>query len=135
VAAAPLAPPLARSTLHTDAPPHLPPSLLALTHPRQRYFGAAIGKGARAAKTEIEKLKFANRTCAEALPLVAKILLGVHDSLKDKPMVVELGWVCAESGGKYQQVPKARLDAAVAAAKALIEAEEAADDEDEVAME
>ena len=67
---------------------------------------------------------------------MAKILLGVHDSLKDKPMVVELGWVCAESGGKYQQVPKARLDAAVAAAKALIEAEEAADDdEDEAAME
>ena len=116
------------------APSHLSPSLPSPT-PLQRYFGAAIGKGARAAKTEIEKLKFANRTCAEALPLVAKILLGVHDNLKDKPMVVELGWVCAESAGKYQQVPKARLDAAVAAAKALIEAEEAADDDEEVAME
>ena len=101
----------------------------------QRYFGAAIGKGARAAKTEIEKHKFSGKTCAEALPLVAKILLGVHDELKDKPMVVELGWVCAESNGKYQQVPKARLDAAVAAAKAMITAEQEADDDDEEAME
>ena len=62
---------------------------------------------------------------------MAKILLGVHDDLKDKPMVVEMGWVCAETGGKYQQVPKARLDAAVAAAKALIEAEQNADEEEE----
>lgn len=96
----------------------------------QRYFGTAIGKGARAAKTEIEKLKFTGRTCAEALPLVAKILLGVHDDLKDKPMAVEMGWVCAETGGKYQQVPKDRLDAAVAAARAMIEAEADAEDEE-----
>ena len=59
---------------------------------------------------------------------MAKILLGVHDDLKDKPMVVEMGWVCAESGGKYQQVPRERLDAAVTAAKDMIQAELEAED-------
>ena len=114
-------------------PLRLPPPPFPLSAPRpQRYFGAAIGKGARAAKTEIEKLKFAGKTCAEALPLVAKILLGVHDALKDKPIAVELAWVCAETGGKYEQVPKARTDAAVAAAKALIQSELDAEDDDEV---
>ena len=38
----------------------------------QRYFGCALGKGARAAKTEIEKNKFKDKTCREALPLLAK---------------------------------------------------------------
>jgi len=122
----PASPPRAPLRSCARLPPPPPPPMLL-----QRYYGTAIGKGARAAKTEIEKLKFTGKTCAEALPLVAKILLGVHDDLKDKPMVVEMGWVCAETGGKYQQVPKVRLDAAVAAAKALIEAEQNADEEEE----
>ncbi len=33
----------------------------------------------------------------------------VHDDLKDKPMELELAWVCAESDWKYQVVPKALL--------------------------
>jgi 20S proteasome subunit alpha 7 len=54
-----------------------------------RYYGYAIGKGQRAAKTEIEKAKFADKTCEEALGLVAKMCVpaglrsrsrgGVHD--------------------------------------------------------
>ncbi len=38
-----------------------------------RYKGAAIGKGARAAKTEIEKAKFEEKTCEDALGYVAKM--------------------------------------------------------------
>ncbi len=38
-----------------------------------RYFGAAIGKGARAAKTEIEKEKLSDKTVAEAIGPVAKM--------------------------------------------------------------
>ena len=97
-----------------------------------RYFGAALGKGQRAAKTDIEKLKFGERSCGpESLALVAKILLGVHDEAKDKPMEVELGWVCAASGWKYEAVPAAMREAAVASAKAQIAAEEGADDDDD----
>ena len=97
-----------------------------------RHFGAALGKGQRAAKTEIEKLKFGERACdAAALNLVAKILYGVHDEAKDKPMELELGWVCAASGWKFEPVPKAMRDAAAAWAKAQIEQEEAGDDDDD----
>ena len=38
-----------------------------------RYFGTAIGKGARAAKAEIEKHKLYEKTCAEALGYIAKM--------------------------------------------------------------
>jgi len=38
-----------------------------------RYFGTAIGKGARAAKTEIEKEKLTDMTVEEALGHVAKM--------------------------------------------------------------
>ncbi len=68
---------------------------------------------------------------AESLPLVAKLLLAVHDPLKDKPMELELGWVCAATGWKYQQLPKDARDAAQAAAQAMITAEEDAEDADE----
>jgi hypothetical protein len=125
-------------------PPPPPRGAIALTHPRppppppaplppppQRYHGEAIGKGARAAKTEIEKLKFGERSVAEALPLVAKMLLGVHDALKDKPMELELGWVSAATGWKFQAVPRDVRDAAKAAAEAMIAAEEAAEDADD----
>jgi hypothetical protein len=88
----------------------------------------AIGKGARASKTEIEKLKFSERTCAEAMPLLAKIILGVHDAAKDKPLEIELGVISASTNWKFQAVPAESRDAAVAAAKAAIEAEEDADD-------
>ena len=102
-----------------------PPSRAPLTPPTpvpslpQRYFGAAIGKGARAAKTEIEKLKFSTRTVAEALPLVAKIIVGVHDEAKDKPLEVELGWISESTGWKFEAVPAESRDAAVAATRAL----------------
>jgi len=39
----------------------------------QRYFGTAVGKGARSARTEIQKLKLHEMTCAEALPLIARM--------------------------------------------------------------
>lgn len=38
-----------------------------------RYFGMAIGKGSRAAKTDIEKNKLFDLTCAEALGKIAKM--------------------------------------------------------------
>nr|GEY39346.1 proteasome subunit alpha type-3 [Tanacetum cinerariifolium] len=38
-----------------------------------RYFGAAIGKGRQAAKTEIEKLKLSEMTCRQGVIEVAKM--------------------------------------------------------------
>ena len=46
---------------------------------RQRYFGVTSGKGARASKTEIEKLKVMDKTCKEALGLIAKMCVCVCD--------------------------------------------------------
>ena len=42
-----------------------------------RYFGCAIGKGARVAKTDIERLEMTTKTCREVLQLVAKMCVGV----------------------------------------------------------
>ncbi|XP_020241832.1 proteasome subunit alpha type-3-like [Asparagus officinalis] len=86
-----------------------------------RYFGAAIGKGRQAAKTEIEKLKLSEMTCREGVIEVAKIIYGVHDEAKDKAFELELSWVCDESNRQHQKVPDALLEEAKAAAKAALE--------------
>ncbi|KAG8651056.1 hypothetical protein MANES_07G090500v8 [Manihot esculenta] len=69
-----------------------------------RYFGAAIGKGKQAAKTEIEKLKLSEMTCREGVIEVAKIIYKVHDEAKDKAFELEMSWVCNESNKLHQKV-------------------------------
>ncbi|KAJ6848643.1 proteasome subunit alpha type-3 [Iris pallida] len=86
-----------------------------------RYFGAAIGKGRQAAKTEIEKLKLSEMTCREGVIEVAKIIYGVHDEAKDKAFELELSWVCDESNRQHQKVPDNLLEEAKTAAKAALE--------------
>ncbi|KAG1338278.1 putative Proteasome subunit alpha type-3 [Cocos nucifera] len=86
-----------------------------------RYFGAAIGKGRQAAKTEIEKLKLSELTCREGVIEVAKIIYGVHDEAKDKAFELEMSWVCDESNRQHQKVPDNLLEEAKAAAKAALE--------------
>jgi len=70
------------------------------------YFGCAIGKGKLAARTEIEKLNFAELTVREAVKEVAKIIYKVHDDQKDKDFELELSWVCQESNGLHELVPQ-----------------------------
>ncbi|CAE7680608.1 unnamed protein product, partial [Symbiodinium sp. KB8] len=91
-----------------------------------RYWGTAVGKGARSARTEIQKLKLTEKTCAEALPLLAKILHTVHDPSKDKPFVLEAGWATDATKGTFSRVPKDVLAAADAEGKAASEADGAA---------
>ncbi|XP_049935518.1 proteasome subunit alpha type-3 isoform X2 [Nymphaea colorata] len=86
-----------------------------------RYFGAAIGKGRQAAKTEIEKLKLSEMTCREGVIEVAKIIYSVHDEAKDKAFELEMSWVCDESNRQHQKVPEDLLEQAKAAAKAAQE--------------
>ncbi|KAK6120423.1 hypothetical protein DH2020_045837 [Rehmannia glutinosa] len=86
-----------------------------------RYFGAAIGKGRQAAKTEIEKLMLSEMTCRQGVVEVAKIIYGVHDEAKDKAFELEMSWVCDESNRQHQKVPDELLEEAKSAAKAALE--------------
>ncbi len=69
------------------------------------YWGCAIGKARQAAKSEIEKLKFAELGARDAVKEAARIIYAVHDDVKDKDFELELSWVCAESKGRHQFVP------------------------------
>lgn len=97
----------------------------------QRYFGTAVGKGARAAKTEIDKLNFGERTVEESIDLVAKILLRSRDASKDKPMEAEISYLSESSDWKHVLLSRDRVEAALERAQAEIDAEEAGEDEDE----
>jgi 20S proteasome subunit alpha 7 len=87
------------------------------------YLGVAIGKGRLAAKTEIEKLKLSQMTCREAVDAIAKIILAVHDDVKDKECELELSWICEASGNVHQHVPKELRDRAERLARAALKAE------------
>ncbi|KAI9329239.1 nucleophile aminohydrolase [Zopfochytrium polystomum] len=94
------------------------------------YFGCAVGKGRQVAKTEIEKLKLTQMTAREAVKEAARIIYAVHDEAKDKDFELEMSWICEESGGKHQFVPKDLLDEAEAEAKAALMSD-MEEDEDE----
>ena len=86
-----------------------------------RYFGTALGKGRQQAKTEIERLKLAELSCADGLVEIAKIIHRCHDE-KDKAFELELSWVCEQSGWEHARVPADVARAADEAAKAALEA-------------
>ena len=67
--------------------------------------GACIGKGKNAAKTEVEKLKLNEITCAEAVKELARIVYATHD-VKDKEFECELSWVCDASDDEFVRVPE-----------------------------
>jgi 20S proteasome subunit alpha 7 len=98
-----------------------------------KYHGIAAGKGTRSAKTEIEKGKFHDLTCREALAEVAKIIHTVHDKNKDKPLQLEMSWISEETGWVHKEVAKADIAAAEEAALAAIKAAEddESDDDDD----
>lgn len=86
------------------------------------YYGSAVGKGAAAAHSEIEKLKLSEMTCRELVNEAAKIIYAVHDEVKDKHFNLFLSWVSAETLGKHTLVPEDVHNAAEAFAKAALEA-------------
>ncbi|KAG5499171.1 hypothetical protein JIQ42_03983 [Leishmania sp. Namibia] len=73
------------------------------------YYGIALGKGKTVAKSELEKLDFANLTCDEAVGKLASILHDVHDKQKDKLYEVEVAWVCDKSDRKFVHVPASMI--------------------------
>jgi len=69
------------------------------------YWGCAAGKAKSAAKTELEKLKMADLTCAQLVKEAAKIIYMVHDEVKDKMFELELSWVGEFTEGVHKRVP------------------------------
>jgi 20S proteasome subunit alpha 7 len=87
-----------------------------------RFFATAIGKGKNGAKSQLEKLDLSTLTAREAVVEAAKVLYMQHDPAKDKPIELEISWVCDESNRTHQLVPPALHAEAEAAAKAHREA-------------
>jgi 20S proteasome subunit alpha 7 len=88
-----------------------------------RYFACAAGKGAQAARTELEKILTKNQgtngiTCAEAVKHFARILNTIRDPTKDKPFELEMGWLCETNDFQYKMVPSDIVESALNEAKA-----------------
>ena len=94
------------------------------------YWGYAAGKAKSAAKTELEKLKMQDMTCAELIKEASRIIYMVHDEVKDKMFELELSWVGEFSNGVHQRVPEAVHAEAERFAKAAMEEDSDSDDED-----
>uniref|UniRef100_A0A7S0LAB8 Proteasome subunit alpha type n=1 Tax=Coccolithus braarudii TaxID=221442 RepID=A0A7S0LAB8_9EUKA len=89
-----------------------------------RFFATAVGKSKNAAKSALEKLDLSTLTCREAVIEVAKILYAQHDPAKDKPLEIELSWVCDATNRLHQLVPavlKAEAEDAAKAARAAMD--------------
>jgi len=87
-----------------------------------RYFATAIGKGKNGAKSQLERLDLTTLTAREAVTEAAKVIYSQHDPSKEKPIELEISWVCDESNRLHQLVPAALHAEAEAAAKAFREA-------------
>lgn len=89
-----------------------------------RYFGCAAGKGANAAKTEIEKLLTRSGqngiSCRDAIKELARILYTIRDPSKDRPFELEMSWLAEETGFKYAHVPANLLAEADALGKSVL---------------
>ena len=94
------------------------------------YWGYAAGKAKSSAKTELEKLKMQDLTCAELIKEASRIIYMVHDEVKDKMFELELSWVGEFSNGVHQRVPEAVHAEAERFAKAAMEEDSDSDDED-----
>lgn len=92
-----------------------------------KYFACAMGKHRQGAKTELERIDFANVTCREAVKEIAKIIYKLHDDVKDKDFELEMSWVCDESNRKHVMVPVELREEAI---KAAVEAKDKADMDD-----
>lgn len=105
-----------------------------------QYYGVAIGKGKQAAKTELEKLNLHKDpcTCSEGVKYLAKILTMLHHESDhdNKPLQIEMSWICENSKNRHAGVPKDILNQAIEWAKSQIDnAGDDDDDEHDAAME
>lgn len=87
-----------------------------------RFFATSMGKGKNGAKSALEKLNLETLTCREAVTEAAKILYAQHDPSKDKPMELELSWVCDATNKLHVLIPPELKAEAETAAKAARDA-------------
>mmetsp|Transcript_17520 Transcript_17520/g.34887 ORF Transcript_17520/g.34887 Transcript_17520/m.34887 type:complete len:266 (+) Transcript_17520:144-941(+) len=99
------------------------------------YYAAAAGRGRQSAKTELEKLPLqpggAGVTLERGLVILAKILHMLFEEGRDKPFVIEMGWMGVRTGWKFSAVPDGLVKAAEVEAKKELEDEEGEEDEGE----
>lgn len=93
-----------------------------------RFYGAAIGKGRQPAKTEIEKLDLSQMTVEEGLENIAFIIKLIRDEARDKPYVLEAGWVKNETK-EFVAVDAKQIAIAQDNAQKRVEALDDSDDE------
>ena len=87
-----------------------------------RFFATAMGKGKNGAKSQLEKLDLTTLTAREAVIEAAKVIYTQHDPAKDKPMELELSWICDATDKMHMLVPPEMRAEAETAAKAAREA-------------
>ncbi|ALC42423.1 Prosalpha7, partial [Drosophila busckii] len=93
------------------------------------YYACASGKAKQQAKTEMEKYKFADMNTDELVRSSGKIIYQVHDELKDKDFLFEMGIVGKETNGVHLINNDAWTQLAVEAGEA---AKNADDSENEI---
>merc|ERR1712037_461667 len=105
----------------------------ALLHRTLRHWLWLLGlrrrQGEVCPKTELEKIKMTEMTCAELIKEAAKIIYQVHDEVKDKMFELELSWVGEFTDGVHKRVPEDVLQNAERFAKSALE-EDSDSDED-----
>jgi 20S proteasome subunit alpha 7 len=65
-----------------------------------------MGKGRMVTKPEIERHKYVNMTCEEALPHVAKMIALSHKESKEKRFEFEASWICDATNGQHKIIAK-----------------------------
>jgi 20S proteasome subunit alpha 7 len=81
-----------------------------------QYYGCASGRGKQMARNEIEKGKFKDMTCEEAIPKIAKILLQCQEEMKEKKQELEISFISDSSDKKHKILNRAQMDAVMAEA-------------------
>lgn len=68
----------------------------------------AVGKSRLSARSELDKVDFSTVTVREAIDIIARTLVKVHDSSRDPHWELELSWVSDETGRRFEIVPAVR---------------------------
>uniref|UniRef100_A0A0A1XS56 Proteasome subunit alpha type n=1 Tax=Zeugodacus cucurbitae TaxID=28588 RepID=A0A0A1XS56_ZEUCU len=79
------------------------------------YFACASGKAEQQAKTEMEKLKFAEMSVDDLVQNAGKIIYLVHDELRNKDFHFEMSLVSKDTKGLHRLNPQPWYDQAVQA--------------------
>lgn len=87
------------------------------------YKACTAGKGKQVTRNELEKGDFSDKTCREALPYVAKMIWMSHKENREKRFEFEASWICDETNGKHQIIPKELRNSAETWAEEEIERE------------